>query len=111
MRWGLRPRWYGSEAALLALGRTAINTGRFDTDVPRKFFDCVADVESEMELPAGRHNIYGRADIWPEFQKMYEGYIADTGAIALAVMAGALRMPLSPILPENTMSPANNWKP
>jgi hypothetical protein len=76
LRWGLRPRWYGSEAALLALGRTAINTGRFDTDVPRKFFDCVADVESEMELPAGRH-IYGRADLWPEFQKMYEGYIAE----------------------------------
>jgi len=75
MRWGLRPRWYGSEAAMLALGRTAINTGRFDTDVPRKFFDCVADVESEMNLPPGRH-IYGRADIWPEFQKMYQGYIA-----------------------------------
>jgi hypothetical protein len=76
MRWGLRPRWYGSEAALLALGRTAVNTGRFDTDVPRKFFDCVADVESDTELPPGRH-IYGRADIWPEFQKMYRGYIAE----------------------------------
>jgi hypothetical protein len=77
MRWGLRPRWYGSEAALLALGRTAINTGRFDTDVPRKFFDCVADVESEMELPPGRH-IYDRADIWPELQTMYQGYISNT---------------------------------
>jgi len=75
MRWGLRPRWYGSETAMLALGRTAINTGRFDTDVPRKFFDCVADVESEQELHPGRH-IYGRADIWPEFQRMYQGYIA-----------------------------------
>jgi hypothetical protein len=75
-RWGLRPRWYGSEAAILALGRTAINTGRFDTDTPRKFFDCVADVESEMELPLGRH-IYGRSDVWPEFQKMYQGYIAE----------------------------------
>ncbi|MGA9780166.1 MAG: hypothetical protein ACLPRE_01765 [Limisphaerales bacterium] len=77
MRWGLRPRWYGSEAALLALGRTAINTGRFDTDVPRKFFDCVADVESEMELPTGRH-IYGRDNIWPELQTMYQGYISNT---------------------------------
>jgi hypothetical protein len=76
LRWGLRPRWYGSEAAILALGRTAINTGRFDTDAPRKFFDCVSDVESEMELPSGQH-IYGRADIWPEFQKMYQGYIAE----------------------------------
>ena len=75
MRWGLRPRWYGSEAAMLALGRTAVNTGRFDTDVPRKFFDCISDVESEMELAPGRH-IYGRADIWPELQTMYQGYIS-----------------------------------
>ena len=76
LRWGLRPRWYGSEKAILALGRTAINTKRFDTDTPRKFFDSVADVESEMDLPPGRH-IYGRADIWPELQKMYPGYIAE----------------------------------
>jgi 3-keto-disaccharide hydrolase len=76
MRWGLRPRWYGSENAMLALGRTAINTKRFDTDVPRKFFDSVADAESEMDLASGRH-IYGRADIWPEFQTMYQGYISD----------------------------------
>ena len=74
MRWGLRPRWHGSEAALLTLGRTAIKTGRFDTEVPRKFLDCVADVESEMELAPGRH-IYGRDDIWPDIQKMYQGYI------------------------------------
>ena len=76
LRWGLRPRWYGSENAMLALGRTAINTKRFDTDTPRKFFDSVTDVESEMDLPPGQH-IYGRADIWSEFQKMYQGYIAD----------------------------------
>jgi len=75
-RWGLRPRWYGSDAAMLALGRTAVRTGRFDTDVPRKFFDSVADVESEMEMPTGRH-IYGRTDIWPEFQELYRGYIAE----------------------------------
>jgi hypothetical protein len=73
-RWGLRPRWYGSYAALLAFGKTAIKTGRFDTDVPRKFFDCVSDVESEMNLRSGEH-IYGRDDIWPNMQKMYEGYI------------------------------------
>jgi hypothetical protein len=74
-RWGLRPRWYGSEAAILALGKAAVDTGRFDTDVPRKFFDCVADVESESSLNPGEH-LYGRADIWPELQKMYEGYIS-----------------------------------
>ena len=76
MRWGLRPRWYGSEAALLALGNTAVNTRRFDTDVPRKYLDCVGDVESEMELGPGRH-IYGRPDIWPVLREMYQGYLAE----------------------------------
>ena len=74
MRWGLRPRWYGNENALLALGMAAINTGRFDTDVPRKYLDCVYDVESEMGQPAGKH-IFGRADIWPNLKRMYDGYV------------------------------------
>ena len=73
-RWGLRPRWYGSEEAMLALGETAINTGRFDTDVPRRFVDCVYDVESELKLPQGEH-IFGRSDIWPQMQRLYEGYL------------------------------------
>jgi hypothetical protein len=82
LRWGLRPRWHGSETAMLALGKTALNTGRFDTDVPRIFFDSVTDLESEMGLPAGRH-IYGRPDIWPKFQKMYQGYIAEPSQATL----------------------------
>ena len=75
MRWGLRPRWFGSLDAILALGVKAVETKRFDTDVPRMFFDCVSDIESEEQLPPGQH-IYGRFDIWPHMQKMYEGYIA-----------------------------------
>jgi hypothetical protein len=75
LRWGLRPRWYGDERSMLALGRTAINTARYDTDVPRKFLDCVYDVESEEGVSAG-HHIFGRSDIWPDLQRMYEGYIA-----------------------------------
>jgi hypothetical protein len=75
MRWGLRPRWHGNLEALLALGRTALNTGRFDTDVPYEFIECVGDVQQEMGLSAERH-IYSRADIWPELKKMFRGYIA-----------------------------------
>ena len=110
MRWGLRPRWYGSEAALLALGRTAINTGRFDTDVPRKFFDCVADVESEMELPTGRH-IYGRDNIWPELQTMYQGYISNTAQQPVLSPDGADHMRSSLILPGNTTLRPNSLRP
>ena len=76
MRWGLRPRWFGDLDSMLAFGNTAINTRRFDTDVPRKFFDSVADVEAEMDLPLGDH-IYGRSDVWPHLQEMYEGYVGD----------------------------------
>jgi hypothetical protein len=74
-RWGLRPRWYGNQNSLLAIGVAAVNTGRFDTDVPRKYLDSIYDVESEIGEPRGRH-IFGRPDIWPHLQKMYEGYIA-----------------------------------
>jgi hypothetical protein len=76
MRWALRPRWHGSLEAMIALGKSAVDTGRFDTDVPRKFFDVVSDLESEMELPPGQH-LYGQADLWPELSRMYEGYIAE----------------------------------
>jgi hypothetical protein len=75
LRWGLRPRWYGNEKAILSLGEAAIKTRRFDTDVPRKYVDCIQDVESEMDLPTGEH-IYGRQDVWPNLQQMYEGYIS-----------------------------------
>ncbi len=76
MRWGLRPRWHGSHEAMLALGVAAVDTGRFDTDVPRKLFDVITDLESELSLPEGEH-IYGREDIWPHLQRMYEGYLAE----------------------------------
>ncbi len=76
LRWGLRPRWHGSLEAMLALGVNALDTKRFDTDVPRKLMDVITDLEAEQELPPGRH-IYGRADIWPLVQRMYEGYLAE----------------------------------
>jgi len=76
MRWGLRPRWYGDINSMLAFGLTALNTKRFDTDVPRGYFESVKDVEDEMDLPRGQH-IYGREDIWPHLQELYEGYIAE----------------------------------
>jgi len=74
-RWGLRPRWLGSEEAVLALGIMGLNTGRFDTDVPHTYWYAIYDVESDRDLPVGEH-IYGREDIWPHVQKMFEGYIA-----------------------------------
>jgi len=77
LRWGLRPRWHGDAESMLALGVAAVNTKRFDTDVPRKLFDVVTDLEAEDdELGPGEH-LYGRENIWPHVQAMYEGYIAE----------------------------------
>jgi hypothetical protein len=81
LRWGLRPRWYGNQEAILALGRAALRTRRFDTDVPRKFLDCVGDVEGELKLAPGEH-IYEQSDIWPNIEQLYEGYIAEPSARA-----------------------------
>lgn len=75
MRWGLRPRWFGNERSILALGEMAIRSGRFDTDVPHKYLDCLADLESEGRL--SQQEAYGRSDVWPSLQKVYEGYISD----------------------------------
>jgi len=54
-----------------------VETRRFDTDVPRKLFDCINDVESELQPPPGQH-IYARPEIWPRIVDMYEGYVAYT---------------------------------
>jgi hypothetical protein len=76
MRWGLRPRWGGDLDAMLAFGITAANTHRYDTDVPRKLLDSVADMQEELRTATGQH-IYARDDIWPYIQQMYAGYIAE----------------------------------
>lgn len=76
MQTGLLPRWHGSHAALLALGVRAVDTGRFDTDVPRQLFECVRMIEGDLELAPGEH-IYGRADVWPHLKSMYEGYLVE----------------------------------
>lgn len=76
LRWGLRPRWHGDLESMLAFGVTALNTSRFDTDVPRMLFDAVSDLEAEGQLPAGQH-LFGRPDIWPHLDRMYEGYLKE----------------------------------
>jgi hypothetical protein len=76
MRNGLRPRWYGSLEAMRVLGVTAVNTGRFDTTVPGQFLEIVREIEADQEGPR-TGAIYGRADIWPDVQRVCEGYLAN----------------------------------
>jgi len=74
LRWVLRPRWGGSVDAMRAFGIAAVNTGRFDTDVPYELVRSISDLEAELDVPVGEH-IFGRADLWPHLKRMSEGYI------------------------------------
>jgi len=77
MRWALRTRWHGDVESELAFGLAALNTGRFDTDVPRGYYESLSSAEDDMQLPFGRH-IFDREDIWPNLQRLYEGYIRQS---------------------------------
>jgi hypothetical protein len=77
MLWALRPRWEGSLQAMRDLGIAAIDSGRFDTDAPRQFFEAVWDIESDTNALPGQH-IYGAPDIWPQMRRMYQGYLSSS---------------------------------
>ena len=113
-RWGLHARWYGNNESLLAFGKAAVETGRFDTDVPRKYMDAIHDIELELNLATGRH-IYGRSDVWPDLQRMYQGYLAAPSQATnrdiwrsdyavTAYLAGQFEM-------ARTQLAVLNWKP
>lgn len=73
---GLRPRWHGDRQALLALGRAAVDSGRFDTGVPKRLFDAIEAVEADLVRPPGRR-IFGDRDVWPLIDSMYRGYTSN----------------------------------
>jgi hypothetical protein len=76
IRAALRPRWGGNTDAMGDLGVAAVRTGRFDTEVPKQFFEIVKEIEDEANLAPGSH-LYGQSNVWPELKRMYEGYIAQ----------------------------------
>lgn len=123
MRWGLRPRWFGDDASMLAFGGTALKTGRFDTDVPRMFFDSVSDLEAERGLPPGKH-LYSDSNVWAQLQQMYEGYLGEptisanskagwrSSYAAVAYLAGqydAARKELEPLDWQPRPGSLNGW--
>jgi hypothetical protein len=76
MRAALLPRWGGNFDMMGDLGVAAVETGRFDTDVPKQFFEIVGELEIEANLKPGSH-LYGQSNVWPVLKPMYEGYIAQ----------------------------------
>ena len=71
----LLPRWGGSHERMLEVGRAALGTEAFDTDVPLRFRQqlklIVRDLNSDWPALA-------RLDegVWPDLKRMYDGMIA-----------------------------------
>ena len=72
LRYGLRPRWFGSDEAVLAFGRKCLATKRFDTGVPWQMIKAVRDVASDQE----DSDLYYKNQVpWDEIVETIEGYV------------------------------------
>ena len=68
--WGLRPRWGGSHAKMLAFGVECLNTQRFDTEVPREYFKALWDIASEYE---NWRDVFTAPNVKANIQTLCEG--------------------------------------
>lgn len=75
LRQGWLPRWGGSHADILALGRLALATHRFDTEVPYEFiesYETIMQDLSSMEQPL--KPFLETPGLWEDILKLYNGY-------------------------------------
>lgn len=72
-RQALTRRWLGSTGALLALGKTAVATDRFDTETPAQLRLVLDELAKEAGLERGA-TFYGRPEIWPLLNQTYATY-------------------------------------
>jgi len=76
----LLPRWGGSYEEMLAFGREALDTGRFDTDVPLYALRAVTkiyDDQKDETAGAGGAPIYERPETYPLLVQVLEGYLKE----------------------------------
>jgi tetratricopeptide (TPR) repeat protein len=72
--WALRPRWGGSHEAMYDFGIDCLNSGRFDTEVPRFFLKVVWDIASEMD---DWRAAYRRPDTYRDMKVFFEGMLTE----------------------------------
>ena len=79
MRVHLLPRWGGSYAEMLSFAREAVDTGRFDTDVPLELLHTVMSIRKDQrdENGGGGQPIFERRDTYPSLEKMLERYLSE----------------------------------
>lgn len=76
----LRPRWGGSYEDLMAFGRECLDTGRFDTGVPKYLLEVVEQIEFDQkdeDEGKGHATIFRAPDTYPLLVRLFEGYLAD----------------------------------
>jgi hypothetical protein len=77
MTFALYPRWHGSHAAILTLGRAGLATGRFDSEAPFRYVESIYALDKDMQLLKTDETNLTRADLWPDVARVYEGYLAE----------------------------------
>jgi cytohesin len=122
--WSLTPRWGGSRAALLALGRECAATERYDTRIPEVLILAheyvaanmilVADAEGE-EADSIRDDYMSRPEVWqdirPVLVRMYEAAEGDHYALChVASYLDLMRLNGERELARRVFEPLADWQ-
>ena len=76
----LLPRWGGSYEEMLALGREALETERFDTEVPAQLLYTILRIRKDQRDEtggAGGRPVFDRSETYPLLERMFEGYLKE----------------------------------
>jgi len=73
LKWAYRPRWHGSHELMLAMGRAARETGRYDTFVPQVYHWILSDIVDESP---DRTELMARNDLWRDAEPVTRGKLA-----------------------------------
>jgi hypothetical protein len=73
-----QPRWGGTHEAILAVGRQALATKAFDTDVPEVLLRAFNSVARDMKSTKGDPNqVWRNGQVWTDIQVLFDGYLAE----------------------------------
>jgi hypothetical protein len=82
----LLPRWGGSHERMFSFGREALDTRRFDTEVPAQFLWTVLDIRRDQRSADGGDPDATPVLRWPDtmplLRTMFEGYLAEPSRAA-----------------------------
>ncbi len=72
MNWAYRPRWGGSHELMLAFAKAAVDTGRYDTYVPRCYIGVIEGIAQDIQ---DRSSLIADKVTWQQALKCMQGYM------------------------------------